>query len=296
MIFTIFLSKAVTGIPYKKSDNIESDAKLDTAIQKLNDAVKFNNILLRNLVDSKLLGNNNNDFDLKCEILPSLIYENLSYTNKKIHVAVEDLVVLLKALKDCKSQVFIETNHLNIIKIIDPTTKQLKEGIKIDNAIKNKRKVSLNINYKFLYNYETFAKVYTKEVNFTQNNIHKENNILKLNYCKSCGLIMPSCFILRIELRETYLMTRFENKLKFDFLNGVSKIFMHPNFLKDGIENCDKLISVLSDLLNYASESDLETKIKILMSGIEDEINKLDISKEERLIVFVDMITQVILI
>ena len=117
MIFTIFLSKAVTGIPYKK-------------IQKLNDAVKFNNILLRNLVDSKLLGNNNNDFDLKCEILPSLIYENLSYTNKKIHVAVEDLVVLLKALKDCKSQVFIETNHLNIIKIIDPTTKQLKEGIK----------------------------------------------------------------------------------------------------------------------------------------------------------------------
>jgi hypothetical protein len=230
-LFSLYLT-IIADFLVKVADNSrivleENDETLFSQIDNINKTIKEMHLRVDNIYRTKVI---NSKYDMKKEILPSIIYSHTTPMVKKMRINLGALINFLRVIFKCLDARQITGNPLfkdyEIFKIFDPTQQTLKSNISFDSTFK----LCLYIDVRFLLDHKSYPNRFKVETGSASEQSDEET---KISRCKMCHLIVPSNFINRLDKKESFYFQNFQEKIKSTYLSHICNVVRDNAFPRD---------------------------------------------------------------
>jgi alpha-tubulin suppressor-like RCC1 family protein len=230
-LFSLYLT-IIADFLVKVADNTrlvleEHDEALFSQIDNLNKTIQEMHIQLDNIYRTTVI---NSKYDIKKEILTSIIYSHTTPIIKKMRINLGSLINFLRVIFKCLDARQITGNPLfkdyEVFKIFDPSQQTLKSSISYDSTFK----LCIYIDVRFLLDHKSYPTRFKVETGASN---EKSDEETKLNRCTMCHLIMPSNFINRVDKKELVYFENFKEKIKSNYLTHICNVVRDNAFPRD---------------------------------------------------------------
>jgi alpha-tubulin suppressor-like RCC1 family protein len=273
--YILIIAEFLEKISQNKIFELSEDREDSSIVYLLNTNIKEFHTRINEIFKKKLIKSN---YDLKKEVMSSIIYWNTTHKVKKVKVYLKDLIDFLKVINKARSRSrsivgLLDVNNYKVFNLFEPELYSLKSDIAYDMTVK----INLYIDIRYLLDPLKFSNKYVNEIRFST----KEKDSIPAR-CILCNMMVPQCFILSPERRDPVLFKCFESKIKIPYLQHVGDVLRDKAFPRDNnITNLKELLDAVRDVAEK-KQKDSSDSARAFRAAIEDILNKTDSSEESQ--------------